>query len=186
MIRADLQRLQRDYHELYPDDFSGKLYHTLLWTLLGELSIPGNLGEARQTRWPLLLFPFSQQYAHAIAAYITEHDFVVTVEETFTFSRRMHACLYGGQAWYPSLLQAYEMLPAVWGHPARLYWIAATPLSRCSLPALMRKMQLQLRPTMASFALPHTDSIYPGIVRAFHTPHLGNVVIHSAIFCKQI
>lgn len=154
---------------------------TNLWTLLGELSIPNNLGEIVYRRWPVLIFPFAVEEEEKIIRYISENGFKVGIREQLIFSELLHAGLYGGQPWYPSLRYGLSHHKDIWNSHAILLWIKKTESATCSLAAFARKMQLQLRSELKSYEYKNNDFKYPAILKAFHTPHLGNVELHTLI-----
>ena len=98
----------------------------------------------------------------------------------------LHACLYGGQPWYPSLQAAYFGGFGEDPKSAKVLWLHTTANANCTLAAMARKLQLQLRPNLPAWEVKVPGQIYPGIQRAFHTPHLGNVAIHKLILEKEI
>lgn len=181
-VREDLKKLGALYENMPQNssDFS-KGFKTYLWTLLGEISIPNSLGEDIPACWPVLLFPFAKEEEYMITNYLELHGFVVKKREKIIFNEVLHACLYGGQAWFGSLRYALNVEVDAWDKEATLFWIAKGPKGKCSIASMARKMQLQLRPTMISYNVKNHQLLYPGIIKAFHTPNLGNVGIHSMI-----
>lgn len=182
LIKEDLIKLEEVYKDMpkdicrFPSEFK-----TYLWTLLGEISIPNSLGEDIPESWPVLVFPFAKDEEHVIKNYLSEHGFFIKKREDIIFNEVLHACLYGGQAWFDSLRYALNTKVSVWGKEAILLWIAKGPEGKCSIASMARKLQLQLRPSMVSYSVKNNQSLYPGVIKAFHTPHLGNVGIHSMI-----
>lgn len=163
-----------------PVSLVAKRFSSLLWTLLGEISIPYNLGEAVYEKWPVLIFPFSMKDEAEISNYIVEAGFHVVKRESIPFTKELHACLYGGQPWYDSLRFALDG-KGVWNEDALLLWMEKGEETHCSLAAIARKLQLQLRPKLKSYEFKNGDLKYPAILKAFHTPHLGNVEMHTYI-----
>jgi hypothetical protein len=159
----------------------GKCFQTKLWTMLGELSVSNNLGEIIHTKWPVLIFPYAIEEENIIKEYIVENGFKVAERESIVFNEELHASLYGGQPWFESLRYALSHCVDAWGKKAVLLWIEKGERSQCSIAAFVRKMQLQLRPTLKSYEIKPEELMYPGILKAFHTPHLGNVEIHTLI-----
>lgn len=62
--------------------------------------------------------------------------------------------------------------------------MAATECNTQTLAAIARKLQLQVRPSLPEIHIKCQTGFYPGIQRAFHTPRLDNVAIHSLILDK--
>jgi hypothetical protein len=113
--------------------------------------------------------------------YLAAHGFVVEKRESINFNEVFHAGLYGGQAWFESLRYALNTCTDAWGKEAVLIWMAKGPQGSCSIATMARKMQLQLRANMTSYSVKSEELLYPGVIKAFHTPHLGNVDIHSML-----
>lgn len=183
IIRKDLRRLELIYKDVpwniyeLPQEFK-----TYLWTLLGEISIPNNLGEDVPNCWPILLFPFAQDHEEEmVKSYLLEYGYMIKKTEMITFNEILHACLYGGQPWFNSLRYALNNEVSVWGKKAKVLWMFKGPEYKCSIAAMARKLQLQLRPNMTSYNVKSKDLLYPGVLKAFHTPNLGNVGIHTLI-----
>ncbi|WP_462410637.1 hypothetical protein [Neobacillus sp. Marseille-QA0830] len=181
-VEEDLDKLKAIYQDM-PYDVTQlpNEFHTYLWTLLGEISIPNSLGEAVPARWPMLVFPFALHEEFQLHDYLAQYGFVVEKREKLLFNEVLHACLYGGQAWFESLRSALNEKTHSWGEPAVLLWVAKGPNSTCSLAAIARRAQLQLRPSMTSYQVKREDLLYPGVIKAFHTPNLGNIAIHSLL-----
>lgn len=179
-LNEEMSLLRRLMLDLPDVEHLNKYFTTNLWTLLGELSIPNNLGEVVHHQWPVLIFPFAKDEEATIIRYISRNGFKVCAREQLIFSELLHAGLYGGQPWYPSLRYGISYQD-IWNHKAILLWIGKGQESTCSLAAFARKMQLQLRPELKSYEYKVNSLKYPAILKAFHTPHLGNVELHTLI-----
>lgn len=183
VIKEDLKKLKELYKEMPKNsDHLPREFETYLWTLLGEISIPNFLGENIPENWPILFFPFAKKKEEAIIIdYLESHGFMVEKREIIIFNQLLHACLYGGQHWFDSLSYVLNEKVNVWGEKAILLWIKKDKNAKCSIATMARKIQLQLRPTMTAYKITNKKLTYPGILRAFHTPNLGNIEIHSLI-----
>lgn len=186
-VHHDLVLLKTKYHHL-PDPLEHFIanFSTWLWTILGEIAIPEMLGTYIVSPWPVLVYPFGFKYVVQIQEFIESEYCYVIKQEELLLTPLLHACLYGGQPWYPSLRKVY--LDGFGSKPQsiKLLWLDTTEKASCTLAALARKLQLQLRPRLPAWEIKVPGHIYPGIQRAFHTPHLGNVGIHKMILEKEI
>lgn len=182
-VRIELEKLKDLYQDMPKNiDHLPEEFNTYLWTLLGEISIPNSLGEGIPEYWPILFFPFAKEEEEDIAIdYLESHGFIVEKREKIIFNQLLHACLYGGQDWFDSLRYALNEKVNVWRKEAVLLWMKKDEKARCSIATMARKMQLQLRPTMTAYKVTNEELIYPGILRAFHTPNLGNIEMHNLI-----
>ncbi|WP_207691519.1 hypothetical protein [Desulfonema limicola] len=182
-INQDIKLLKKYYANL-PECINDipKSFNTLLWTLLGEISVPNNLGEKEYKSWPVLIFPFAIKYENEIRDFVICNGCYISKIKSIFVDHILYSCLYAGQPWYPSLLEVYYAAFGEKKHRALLLTISQTESGICSVASTARKLQIQLRPYLPTLEISANDKKYPGIIRAFHTPHLGNVDIHKTIF----
>ncbi len=138
------------------------------------------LGAEKIEMWPVLIFPFAIDQEDKVVEYIREHGFYVKKREKIIFKEVLQASLYGGQPWYESL-RDIATEKNIFGKEAIILWVSKGEEAKCSIAAIARKLQLQLRPSMDSYSIKKETLLYPGVIKAFHTPHLGNVGIHTLI-----
>lgn len=188
-VRQDLTYLKSIYNHLpeSPEEIHKIInsFSTWLWTVLGEISIPETLGTYIPSPWPVLIYPFALQDVFRIKDFVLAEGCYISKTEEIWITPLLHACLYGGQPWYPSLREVYLKVFGPEPKKVPLLWLDSTTESRCTLAALGRKLQLQLRPSLVALEIQVPGKIYPGIQRAFHTPNLGNVAIHKLILEKE-
>lgn len=186
-IDHDFQLLESQYR-CFPEDLENftKQFHTYLWTLLGEIGVPNSLGSHTPTTWPVLLFPCGQPHRGKIEEWILKAGAKISAQQNKPITPLLHACLYAGQAWYPSLSKAFAASCAELHEDGVLMWITSGEGQNVNLAAVARRLQLHLRPTLPEWKTSIPGQVYPGVQRTFHTPRLENVLIHSLILTKDI
>lgn len=184
-ILSDISLLEEysSYFDVSNLDCIGK-FNTNLWTLLGEIATPHNLGLNMPDMWPLLVFPSGMGYKQTIYEGIRTLGGIIISQKKLKIGLDLHADLYAGQAWYPSLRQAFAKSLEEYSTQGLLIWLKAQYNERNTLAAIARKMQQQVRPLLPEFRTEIPGMLFPGIQRAFHTPRLDNVLIHCLIFKK--
>jgi len=185
-VQHDLSLLKDNYRHL-PDPLECFItnFSTWLWAILGEITIPETLGTHVVSPWPVLVYPFGLQYLPEIQDFIEAEGCYIAKHEELFLTPLLHACLYGGQPWYPSLREVYLGGFGLESQSVKVLWLDTTVKASCTLAAMGRKLQIQLRPTLPAWEIKIQGRFYPGIQRAFHTPHLGNVAIHKMILEKE-
>lgn len=159
-------------------------FKTKLWTLLGEIGTPDDLGQYMPKLWPILIFPSGAPYITKIRGAIAKYGARAAEEIPVLLNMDIHAQLYGGQQWYPALRAAFQKSLDEFSSTGFLIWMAAADDSAPTLATIARKLQLQVRPALPEIRIKCQGNLYPGIQRAFHTPRLDNVAIHSLILDK--
>ena len=156
-------------------------FSTWLWTLLAEISVPEALGTSLNDPWPVLIFPFADSYVQNISDFIHQNRGQVTKTEKIWMSPLLHACLYAGQAWYPSLKNVYVSQLGGEKSAATLLWFVMGPGCSATAASLARKLQIHLRPSLPAHEEAVPGKLYPGIFKSFHTPQLCNVDVHRLL-----
>ncbi len=181
-VQKDLNLILDHYQKLPPviADIVPS-FSTWLWTLFAEISVPESLGTYSKGIWPVLVFPFANKFINNICDFIILNDGQVTKTENISICPLLHACIYAGQPWYPSLENVYNAELGSGIKEATLIWFVMVPGSKCTAPSLARKLQIHLRPNLPAHEVAVSGKLYPGIFRAFHTPHLGNIDVHRTV-----
>lgn len=182
LINSDLIKLEKALIHYDSIDFE-KEYHSYIWTLLGELTISARLEPYINIEWPILLFPFenNNKSIELITEFLEVYECRITSTSDIYFTELLQSCLYGGQTWYDSLKELYDNIFTDKDKKSKLIWFIKKEHGKWDTASVAKKLQTQLRPQMKSIEMNFKNQIYPGVIKAFHTPKIENIPIHRYI-----